>query len=199
MNVAFRLATAADLYYATATWMFSFRESKEAGLICDARWVECMEPEIRRILTAPEVDVHVLYNVDETPESKADIIGWIAVRKLEPSPPEPGPRRSVVVQRPVVYFCHVKGHFHGWGFARALFRRVRIDPWTDEFDYVCRTRMMFSASGGRQPIVKRMARARWEPSHARKDEHGKERRRQGGEGGKELPPGAGGAAGPGAL
>lgn len=170
--LAFRLADEEDLHAVEAFFLYTFRRSWDSGLISPRRWLEVMRPEAHRIFRQPGVQVWIAYNPEMPRESEADIYGWLAIERAVPAPPARLAGRVVHVGRPVVLYVHVKDHYRGHGFARALFAHVGLDPWRDAFDYVARTRMMFSDNQGRTPIIQRLSRrARYYPPAGRKDDH----------------------------
>lgn len=164
----------------------SLRDSRDAGLIARWRWFEVMAPEVRRLL-APPVRILVAHNPDLAADTRADIFGWLALddRRAAPAPPARGPHRVIEMAPPLVVWCYVKSHWRGRGYARGLFAAAGLDPFADRFDYLARSETLFVGDGGRQPLIKRMSRARWTPQAGRRERDGDakdEARDRGGDG-----------------
>lgn len=185
LGLKHRLATPADMKFVEMTFRDSFRVQHWAGPLAPwdrALWKEFAEPQIRRILTAAGVEIHVAYFPDMSPESLADIAGWLAIRRpreLEDAEVEErevqGPNRVFVVKRrrllPLVIYTYVKDHHRERGVARGLFGAAGIDPWKDPYEYACRTDilMAFPKDDSRwdRPMVERMEQAQWNPRATR--------------------------------
>lgn len=167
--IRYRLATPDDLHCAVENMTDSYRKSYYAcWLPMDPPdWSEIMRPIVHEILARPGVEVIVAYDPAIPAESKADIYGWLAVRRQQPTTSR-GPRVVAYPGKPVVIYVYVKANFRGLGVATGLFREAGIDPWGQQYTYVARSPMLYQGAAGKLPLIARIGRARWAPFEVRR-------------------------------
>lgn len=170
-DLDFRDATPADRYCAECDFLASLRKSRDAGLIARSRWNDVMRPEVERLL-APPARIIVAYNPEMPPETKADIYGWLALRtgRTALHGTFSNPNKTVLeVTPPLVLWVYVKSHWRGRKIASALFEQAGLNPFTDRFDFVARSEMLWDTQDGRVALIRRMPGARWAWREARED------------------------------
>lgn len=183
IEVGYRRATEEDLLAAEFNFRDDFRVQHWAGPLAPfdrSTWNTFAMPQIRRILRDARTEVLVAYHPDRdlTPETRADIVGWLAWRPEGRNRPvhvtQGRSERQIVGGRaslPLVIYAYVKKHYRGEGVARGLFRHAGLDPWKDRYEYACRTDdLMARPKEGEpwdRPMVERMEHAQWNPRATR--------------------------------
>jgi hypothetical protein len=111
----------ADRQFVLSGWSSSFRKSRYAGLISNARWAEVMHREIGAILDAKDTSVIVACEPGELDhEGREFLYGFIATRKTG---------------APYVYYVYVKLAYRlaahperPYRIGRRLFAAAGVDP-----------------------------------------------------------------------
>lgn len=143
MTVVFRPAsTDADRTFVVASWLFSFKKSHSAGLICVDDWITVMDPQLKRILDRDGTSTVIACDKDD-PDY---FYGWIA--------------GDVSEAVPVVFYCYVKEPYRRTGIAHGLFSALGVNP-DGHFVFVCRP-----ASNSTE-LLRKVPRAKFNPLEAR--------------------------------
>lgn len=140
--LAYRPATEPDARFILGSWLASYRNAHQAGLISRERWNDVMGIELRDVLLRPGCVTRIAYNPGAA-DPGLDAYGWIAG---EPS------RRE-----PLVHYCYVKHPYRRMGIARGLLAALGIDP-RREFHYTCRTKVVSQLPipmGRHRPLIAR--------------------------------------------
>jgi GNAT superfamily N-acetyltransferase len=140
--ICYRVATEADRSLIIDSWLDSFKYSHGAGLIHVDEWQDVMVRQIARVLDRPGVFVWVAAD-PKFAESKADILGWIAVERDFDVPVRvwrDGKRLAALEQSPapLVHYVYVRQPYRRSGVARRLFHVAGVDP-SKRFLYTCQT------------------------------------------------------------
>lgn len=164
MAVEYTTAKPSDLDFVVASWLDSYQSSYSAGLVQMNDWRAVMDPQIRKVLARPGVELYVARNPEADPDLRCDAHGWLACErgfKHRTRKMISGRWKSTWEQsdRPLVHYIYVKSAYRKRGIARGLFRAAEIDPiWP--FYFTCKT-----------PIVRDLMRvapgAEWNPLFAR--------------------------------
>lgn len=179
MSLKIRRADERDLRLVVGNWVDSYRKAHAAGLIAMEDWDAVMEPQVRKLLARPNVDVLVAYHPDET-DRRHDLYGWIAVehdylvvvREREFGSRGQWVDKTVAGWCPLLHYCYVKSTYRRRGVARALFKAAHVDP-LGEFIYTCKTGVVARLTAathddaGRFVSPPKLPRARWNPLIAR--------------------------------
>jgi GNAT superfamily N-acetyltransferase len=107
-------------------------------------WRAVMEPQLRKLLTRPGVEVWVACHPGEE-DHRSDLYGWIAVERGH--------------RQPLVLYVYVKQAYRRQGLARGLFAAVGIDP-AAPFSYAAKTSAV-------RDLRSKIPLSRWEPLIAR--------------------------------
>lgn len=133
MRIAFRpVESESDRTFVVETWLESQRASYSAGLIQMDDWYETMRPQIVKAMARTDMQTIVAYEHDD-PDF---LYGWLSA----------DPTEQRVQQRDgsyhwwpaLVLYVFVKAPYRRRGIARALFRKLGVDP-EKPFLYSCNT------------------------------------------------------------
>ena len=124
MNLAYVPATTDHRVFVISSWLDSFRDSDSAGMLSMERFWDCMWPEVESLMNRKGTRTMVAVNRDDP----SQYFGFIT------ADPTASP--------PVVHYVCVKGPHRKWGYAKALFEAIGIDP-KKQFDYTYRTPLVF--------------------------------------------------------
>ena len=174
--LAYRLAEDRDMALVVDSWVDSYRTAHAAGMIPMPMYKESQRANVRWVLARPGVEVWVAYHPGESPESRADLYGWIAVERGYSVPRAirqrvGGELRWVEELRPctdpLVHYVFVKESYREHGIAAGLFRAARVDR-TKPFLFTCKTGVLNERLRRDGPtLLERHPLARWSPLIAR--------------------------------
>lgn len=164
MTVAIREADASDRRFVISSWLDSFRNSYNAGLIGMSDWWAVMHPQIEKVLDRAGVRTLVAYETREK-DRVADLYGFITFD----STVKPTMVFYVYVKAPYRRAGYRNGKRVGDGHARILFAAAGIDPLSP-FDYACKTQDVAALST-------KIPRARWQPLLARETDPARRNKR----------------------
>lgn len=142
--IAYRRATREDMAFVVDSFLESFRTAHSAGLICMDDWRVVMTRQLSLLLARTGVEIHVAYHPGDT-DHVADLFGWIAVERAEPTP--------------FVLYCYVKQSYRRMGIGRALLSAAGLEP-TGSWEYAAKTGIVTK-------LATKMPNARWDPLRAR--------------------------------
>lgn len=142
--IAIRLMAKHDRKFVTASWVASWRDSYASGLIQAADYWPIMFAQIDKVISRPDVVVHVAYS-SEADDHVADLIGFVAA-DADRTPP-------------LLFYVYTKQAYRRAGIARRLLEEAGIDP-AQRFDYVCKNPLP-------RELTARIPSARWNPIPAR--------------------------------
>lgn len=158
MKLSYRLMTPADRRFVRSAWSASYRLSHAAGMIGMESWATVMHPQIDRVLDRSDCTCMVAYNADADPDTKTDLLGFVAG---DPSHAWPLRPPHMMTLAPLVFYVYVREAYRKSGIARGLFRTLRIDPM-QPFVYACKTDVVTPLTQeGKLPFAK------WQPFTAR--------------------------------
>lgn len=143
--ISIRPAALEDWGFVIGTWLDSFRDEPEAGMVSMESWYPSMEPELKKLLNRKASRTLVACGDDDP----SFLYGFICG---EPSQPVP-----------LVHYVFVKQPYRRWkdkpGIASRLFAALGVDPRTP-FDYTYSTFMV-------RRLESKIPLARWQRMLAR--------------------------------